>query len=35
MEYVEIDEQELETVLQRNPLNKKPKVSSKFRGIRY
>ena len=35
MEYVEIDEQELETVLQHKPLNKKPKVSSKFRGIRY
>lgn len=35
MEYIEITEQELEKVLQHETLNKKPKISSKFRGIRY
>lgn len=35
MEYIEINEQELEKVLQHETLNKKPKISSKFRGIRY
>jgi superfamily II DNA or RNA helicase len=35
MEYYEINEQELETVLDHEPLFKTPKISTKFRGIRY
>ena len=35
MEYIEIDEQELETVLKREPLFKTTKTSAKFRGLRY